>query len=79
MSLMFKYCVYLWWLFHISVTSDNSYKRVCYFTNWAQYRPGVGKYTVKDIDPKLCTHLIYAFAKVENNEIKMVEWNDEQM
>ncbi|XP_053686881.1 acidic mammalian chitinase-like [Sabethes cyaneus] len=34
---------------------------VCYFGSWANYRAGLGKFTVNDIDPTLCTHLNYAF------------------
>lgn len=48
-------------------------------TNWAQYRPNNTKFTPKDIDPFLCTHVIYAFAAINttNYEIRSVEWNDE--
>ena len=35
---------------------------VCYFTNWATYRPGNGKYEPEDIDADLCTHIVYGFA-----------------
>ena len=50
----------------------------CYFTNWAQYRTGVGKYAVSDIDPHLCTDIIYAFAYIDTGglTLKTVEWND---
>ena len=41
------------------------YKVVCYFTNWAWYRPGAGKYRAEDIDPTLCTHIIYGFAVLD--------------
>ena len=31
----------------------------------------------EDIDPSLCTHLIYSFAKMEHNHLAAFEWNDE--
>ncbi|CAE1247079.1 E3.2.1.14 [Acanthosepion pharaonis] len=50
----------------------------CYYTNWAQYRPGDMKYTVKDMDISLCTHAAFAFAVMsKQNTIKAYEWNDE--
>lgn len=31
-----------------------------------------------DIDPNLCTHLIYAFAGINaDNQLATIEWNDE--
>lgn len=32
---------------------------VCYYGTWAVYRPDAGKYPVENIDPFLCTHVIY--------------------
>ncbi|XP_062997962.1 chitotriosidase-1-like [Elgaria multicarinata webbii] len=61
--------------FHCS----SAFKLVCYFSNWAQYRQDKGRFLPTDIDPTLCTHLIYAFAGMENNEIKTVEWNDKEL
>lgn len=53
---------------------------VCYFTNWSQYRPGEGKYMPQNVDPFLCTTLIYAFSIINsNNELVTYEWNDETL
>nr|XP_057911281.1 acidic mammalian chitinase-like isoform X2 [Doryrhamphus excisus] len=57
-----------------------STQMVCYFTNWSQYRPGTGKYMPENVDPFLCTHLIYAFSIINNkNELVTYEWNDETL
>ncbi|XP_074046424.1 acidic mammalian chitinase-like [Macrotis lagotis] len=57
----------------------SAYHLTCYFSNWAQYRPGLGRFTPENIDPCLCTHLIYAFAGMKNNQITTIEWNDETL
>ncbi|KAM9691453.1 acidic mammalian chitinase-like [Dama dama] len=54
----------------------SAYKLVCYFTNWSQYRPEPANFFPKDVDPCLCTHLIYAFATMNDNKIAPYEWND---
>lgn len=41
------------------------FKVVCYFTNWAWYRKGIGKYVPEDIDADLCTHIVYGFAVLD--------------
>uniref|UniRef100_A0A8C5CJK1 Acidic mammalian chitinase n=1 Tax=Gadus morhua TaxID=8049 RepID=A0A8C5CJK1_GADMO len=64
--------------FHVIVVQVSSSRLGCYFTNWSQYRPDAGKFLPSDVDPNLCTHLIYAFAGMNNaNELATVEWNDE--
>lgn len=38
---------------------QNKKKLICYYGTWAVYRPDAGKYPVENIDPFLCTHVIY--------------------
>ncbi|XP_022901759.2 acidic mammalian chitinase-like [Onthophagus taurus] len=47
---------------------------VCYYESWAGYRNGDGKFEIKNIDPNLCTHLIYAFAGLnDDSTIKILD------
>ncbi|XP_052092422.1 putative leucine-rich repeat-containing protein DDB_G0290503 [Mytilus californianus] len=61
----------------INILSCHGYLRVCYYTNWSQYRKGIARFVPEDIDVKLCTHLIYAFAKLDGYKLAAVEWNDD--
>ncbi|XP_059805780.1 acidic mammalian chitinase-like [Hypanus sabinus] len=55
----------------------STYILSCYFTNWAQYRSGFARYLPEDINPFACTHLIYAFAAIdEENKVVATEKND---
>ncbi|XP_074530461.1 chitinase, acidic.1 [Halichoeres trimaculatus] len=57
----------------------SSTKLVCHMTNWAQYRPSSAKFTPDNIDPFLCTHIIYSLATINSfNQISPIEWNDEE-
>lgn len=47
----------------------------CYLTSWSAKRPGAGKFEPKDIDAKLCTHLVYAFATLKDH--KLTEANED--
>ncbi|XP_012940863.1 chitotriosidase-1 [Aplysia californica] len=50
---------------------------VCYYTNWAQYRPDQGAFFPEDIDADLCTHIHYAFAIIVDGLLAPFEWNDD--
>lgn len=50
---------------------DVANRVVCYYTNWSVYRKGLAKYTPQNINPYLCTHLVYAFGGLTDEfEIK---------
>ncbi|XP_050304967.1 probable chitinase 10 isoform X2 [Anthonomus grandis grandis] len=51
------------------VDVNSEFKVVCYFTNWAWYRQGRGKYLPSDIDPNLCTHIVYGFAVLDGDSL----------
>src|SRR6218665_2525476 len=36
-------------------------KLFCYYSSSSQLRPDVGKFEPEDVDPGLCTHIIFAF------------------
>ncbi|CAO2599603.1 Oviduct-specific glycoprotein [Lemmus lemmus] len=56
-----------------------AYKLVCYFTNWAHSRPGPASILPRDLDPFLCTHLIFAFASMSSNHIVANSLQDEKV
>jgi chitinase len=64
----------------VEYTVDGHNKQVvCYWGTWANYRPKDGKFTPEDIDPTLCTNLIYSFAGLdaETSSIKSLDpWMD---
>nr|ALO79345.1 chitinase 8 [Chilo suppressalis] len=40
---------------------------ICYYGTWAVNRPGLGKFGVEDVNPYLCSHIIYAFAGINSD------------
>ena len=47
-------------------TGNQCQRRVCYYTNWAQYRGAeADKYFPEDINVTLCTHIMFSFAKLQ--------------
>jgi chitinase len=64
-----------------STTKHDADKKVlmCYFGSWSTWRHDNGFFDVENIDPFLCTHLIFGFAGLDaaTNKIKALnEYND---
>ncbi|XP_058457279.1 probable chitinase 10 [Malaya genurostris] len=51
----------------------------CYLTSWSSKRPGAGKFEPKDIDAKLCTHVVYAFATLKDHKLTEANESDPDM
>ena len=57
--------------------TTNAMKRICYFDNWAQWRSDNAKHTYANIDPSLCSHIVFAFVGMNGNDLEAIEYNDE--
>lgn len=54
---------------------DNDKRIVCYVTSWAFYRKGDGKFVPENIDTRLCTHIVYAYASLSYDELVAKEFD----
>ena len=64
---------------HVSLNTKTHvyFQIVCYYTNWSQYRTKIGKFMPNNIQPDLCTHIIFAFGWLKKNKLTSFESNDE--
>ena len=58
-----------------SLNLSDNYVRVCYITSWSQYEYGSSKFRTSEIDPFLCTHIVYSYALVMDGILSSSEWN----
>ncbi|XP_012137365.1 chitinase-3-like protein 1 [Megachile rotundata] len=75
---MIKIVYLVSFLVFIATSAIADRKIVCYYGSWAAYRPGKGKFEVSEIEPKLCTHLIYTFIGVSTEgDVQILDaWMD---
>lgn len=59
--------------------SSTLQRRVCYFANWAPYRELSPPLYPDDIDPTLCTHIHYAFAKIDVQTLALLPTEEHDM
>lgn len=78
--MLFTKCLILVLLFvndHRLMMGEATEKKyvICYHGTWSAYRPSNGKFDVTtDIDPFLCTHLMYAFFGIqENGDLRIID------
>ncbi|KAH9513667.1 Endochitinase 1 [Bulinus truncatus] len=50
-------------------------KIFCYYSSFAHTRQGVGNFLPENINPRLCTHLIYAFVEITPDGSDLVPFN----
>ncbi|XP_042144783.1 endochitinase isoform X2 [Ixodes scapularis] len=46
---------------------------LCYWGSWSAYRPMQCAFAVDQIDPFMCTHIVYAFTKILDNRITLFD------
>ena len=49
------------------------YRTVCYFEGWSHLRDDPVQFEPEDVDPTLCTHIIFAFAQLDDSGLHIVE------
>ncbi|XP_053984693.1 chitinase-3-like protein 1 [Hylaeus volcanicus] len=75
---MFKTVIVVTFMILAATDVQADKKIVCYFGSWAVYRQGLGNIKVSDINPRLCTHIIYAFTGLSSdNNVRILDpWAD---
>ncbi|XP_063991985.1 acidic mammalian chitinase-like [Diachasmimorpha longicaudata] len=67
---LFALCPFAW-----AANTTSGGKIVCYFASWSHKRKGNGSFTVSDIDASICSHFIWSFATIQENEIAVPNRN----
>ena len=61
-----------------SVETARSYKIVCYYGAWSVYRPPPFNFGISDIDPFACSHVIYSFAGLQQDNLTITSLDTEE-
>lgn len=70
-SLVFTFVAFVICAFALTEAQEVDDKVVvCYYASWSAYKPDDGHFVIEDINTNLCTHIIYAFASLnETNNV----------
>ncbi|XP_018011730.1 probable chitinase 10 isoform X2 [Hyalella azteca] len=60
----------------LNLFAEDTPKVVCYYTSWSVKRPGAGRFEPENLDPFLCTHIIYAFATMKDYKMAAADRAD---
>lgn len=55
-----------------AISQAGDHKILCYFQSSSWRRTGAAKFLPKNIDERLCTHIIYAFANLDNSTLTII-------
>jgi len=61
----------LTWMQWISLFTERTVTKACFFNVDSRYRRGAAKFGVEDIDTNLCMHVIYGYAALRGLRIEM--------
>ena len=48
---------------------------VCYTAGWASYRPDPVQFHPEDVNTQYCSHLIFAFAKLDDTGLNLMSYD----
>lgn len=76
---MYRYILLLSVVGFVYLTEKPLQRRICYFANWAPYRELDPPLYPDNIDPDICTHIHYAFAKIDPKTLDLVPTEEHDM
>lgn len=74
-KMQLQLCLLNFIIYTYAVSRAEAGKVVCYYGSWASYRWGNGNCDVDNIDPYLCTHIIYTFMGIDpaTNKLRHID------
>ena len=76
---MYRYFLLLHVIGFVHLMEKPLQRRICYFANWAPYRQLEPPLYPDKIDPDICTHIHYAFAKIDPKTLDLVPTEEHDM